>query len=177
MSSSPPTLSGPDACQVAALYDAHQPWLLTRLQQRLRNRAEAEDVASETFEKVIRSRQWQGLQEPRAYLTTIAKHILLRQWRRRDLEQAYLDALAQCAQAYQPSVEERAILLESLERIATALQGLSEKGRAAFLMSQLDNLTYAEIAERLGISVSMVRKYMAQGLRQCVQALETQSAG
>lgn len=177
MSSAPQTLSEPDAVQVAALYDAHQPWLLTRLSQRLRNHAEAEDVASETFEKVIRSRQWQGLQEPRAYLTTIAKHILLRQWRRRDLEQTYLEALALCEPACQPSVEERAILLESLERISAALQGLSDKARRAFLMSQLDNLGYAQIAEQLGVSVSMVRKYMAQGLRQCMQALEAQSEG
>ena len=60
------------------------------------------------------------------------------------------------------------MLLESLERLSRALDTLSPKARAAFLMSQLDGLTYAEIAEKVGVSASMVRQYMAQGLRCCL---------
>lgn len=173
----PPPLSSHDAEHAATLWVAHQPWLLARLQQRLRNHAEAEDVASETFERILHTRRLRGLHEPRAYLTTIAKHILLRNWRRRDLEQAWLEALAQCTPACYPSVEERVILLESLTRIDQALEGMSQKGRTVFLLSQLDGLTYAQIGDRMGLSISMVRKYMAQGLRQCMQAMDQQAAG
>ena len=160
-----------DAALAASLFTGHQGWLLQRLLLRLRNRAEAEDVVSETFVRVLHAGRLSAIREPRAYLTTVAKSILLQQWRRRDIEQAYLDTLAQLPDAVQPSPEERAVLLESLERLSRALDTLSPKARAAFLMSQLDGLTYAEIAEKVGVSASMVRQYMAQGLRCCMAAV------
>ena len=164
----PPT----DHALAASLFTGHQGWLLQRLLARLRNRAEAEDVTSETFLRVLHAGSLAAIREPRAYLTTVAKHILLQQWRRRDIEQAYLDTLALLPDAVQPSLEERAVLLESLARLARALDTLSPKARAAFLMSQLDGLSYAEIAGKLGVSASMVRQYMAQGLRCCLAAVD-----
>lgn len=167
-----PPLSAADTAAAASLFQDHHGWLLSRLHQRLRNMAEAEDVASESFLRVMGYRRIQGMQEPRAYLTTVAKSVLMQFWRRRDLERAWVDSLALLPEAFAPSPEERALWLESLERIARALDGLSPKARQAFLLSQLDGLTYAEIATQLGVSSSMVRKYMAQGLQQCMQAKE-----
>jgi RNA polymerase sigma-70 factor (ECF subfamily) len=167
-----PPLSAADSAAAASLFTDHHSWLLGRLRQRLRNTAEAEDVASEAFARVIGYRRLQALQEPRAYLTTVAKSILLQLWRRRDLERAWIDSLALAPETFTPSPEERALWLESLERIAQALDGLSPRARQAFLLSQLDGLTYAQIAERLGVSASMVRKYMAQGLQQCMHAVD-----
>lgn len=166
------TLSAADAAVASTLFNDHHSWLLGRLCQRLRNTAEAEDVASESFLRVMNYRCVQQLQEPRAYLTTVAKSVLLQYWRRRDLERAWIDSQALWPQAMAPSPEERALLLESLERIALALDGLPLKARTAFLLSQLDGLSYAEIAAQLGVSASMVRKYMAQALQQCMQTLE-----
>ena len=71
-----------------------------------------------------------------------------------------------------PSPEERALLLEALFAIDRALDGLSVKARTAFLYSQLDGLTYAEIGERLGVSASMVRQYMAKALACCYMAID-----
>lgn len=152
----------------------HQPWLLGRLHQRLNNRADAEDLASETFLRVVAQPDLGTVDTPRAFLTTIAKRVLFDFWRRRDLERAYLDAIAHLPEALAPSPEERALLMESLTGIARALDGLPDKARRAFLMSQLDALTYADIAERLAVSASMVRKYMAQGWQACAQALDAQ---
>lgn len=41
----------------------------------------------------------------------------------------------------------------------------------AYLLSQIDGLTYADIAAELGVSVSRVRQYMAQALARCYVAL------
>ncbi|UJB67192.1 sigma-70 family RNA polymerase sigma factor [Acidovorax sp. YS12] len=155
----------------AAFFAEHQPWLLGRLHQRLRNRADAEDLASETFVRVVAQPDLAAVGTPRAFVATLAKRVLFDFWRRRDLERAYLDAIAHLPEALAPSPEERALLLESLEGIARALDGLPDKARRAFLMSQLDERTYADIATRLGVSASMVRKYMVQGWQACAQAL------
>jgi len=151
----------------AQLFSEHQPWLLQRLSYRLRNRADAEDLTSETFLRVITRPQADALEAPRAYLATVAKRLLINLWHRRELEQAYLDALAGLPQAVSPSPEERALLVESLEAIAHALDAQPDKARQAFLMSQLDGLTYAQIAQQLGVSASMVRRYMARCWEAC----------
>nr|WP_027015622.1 sigma-70 family RNA polymerase sigma factor [Comamonas composti] len=163
--------------QARQLYVGHHAWLLSRLQARLRNRAEAQDLASETFVHVLAARQPTRVEEPRAFLTTIAKRLLFTQWRRRELERAYLEALAQCPQELAPSPEDRALLLETLEYIARALDGLPLKARQTFVMSQIEGLTYPLIAERLGISHSTVRRHMAEGFRRIAVALAHQDAG
>ena len=59
----------------------------------------------------------------------------------------------------------------SQDTFVRLLGQLSSKARAAFLYNRLDGLGHAEIAERLGVSPSRVRQYLAQGLRQCYIAL------
>lgn len=163
--------------QAQQLFAGHHHWLLSRLQARLRNTAEAQDVASETFLRIVTTPQSMPIKEPRAFLTTIAQRLLFTLWRRRELERAYLEALAQRQDAVAPSPEERALLLETLETIAQALDGLPLKARQTFLLSQLDGLTYHAIAEQLGISHSTVRRHMAAAFRSIAVAQLQQHAG
>ncbi|WP_198086667.1 sigma-70 family RNA polymerase sigma factor [Variovorax sp. E3] len=165
----PCTPGVPDGSLAARIFAEHQPWLLQRLRARMSNLADAEDLASETFLRVIVLPELPAIAMPRAFLTTIAKRLIFNLWRRRDLENAYLNAIAHLPEAQAPSPEERAVLLETLEAIATALDALPGKARRAFLMSQLDGLTYAEIGQQLGVSASMVRQYMAQGWQACAR--------
>lgn len=79
---------------LASLYVGYRPWLVDRLRFRLRNHADAEDLASETFLQVATGRDPAQIAEPKAYLSTIARRLLFHFWRRRELEQAYLQWLA-----------------------------------------------------------------------------------
>lgn len=163
--------------QAQQLFVGHHPWLLSRLKARLRNTAEAQDIAAETFLRVVAAPQPLAVHEPRAFLTTIAQRLLFTLWRRRELERAYLEALAQREDAFAPSPEERALLLETLETIAQALDGLPLKARQTFVLSQLDGLGYHAIAEELGISHSTVRRHMAEAFRRIAIAQLQQQAG
>ena len=158
------------------LFASHHGWLTARLQARLRSAADAQDVAAETFLQVLVSRHLGSVQEPRAFLSTIAKRLLFTLWRRRALEQAYLETLALRPEEFAPSPEDRAVLLETLEHIAQALDGLPLKARQAFVLSQIDGLGYQAIAGQLGISLSTVRRHMAEGFRRIAIALARQEA-
>lgn len=164
---------------VHQLFSDHHAWLIGRLQARLGNVADAQDLASETFVRVVGQGpgQLEALQEPRAFLTTIAKRLLFSLWRRRDLERAYLDTLALRPEESAPSPEERALLLETLEHIAQALEGLTLKAHQAFLLSQLDGVGYHAIAAELGISHSTVRRHMADAFGRIARAMARQQAG
>ena len=121
-------------------------------------------------------KELEEVREPRALLTTMAKRVLFNIWRRRDLEQAYMDALAAMPVPTYPSPEDRLITSQALLAIDSALDGLPPKARQAFLYSQLDGLTYAEIGEKLGVSASMVRQYMVRATLAVVTATENPPA-
>ncbi|WJN57561.1 hypothetical protein OH686_02360 [Pseudomonas sp. SO81] len=58
--------------------------------------------------------------------------------------------------------------MATLLQIDAMLRRLPGKVRDAFLMAQLDGLTYAQIAVKLGVSERMVKKYMAQAMLHCL---------
>lgn len=153
----------------AELYSAHHAWLINWLVRRVRNTADAADLAQDTFVRVIcrAAPELASVREPRAYLTSIAKGLVVDHWRRRDIEQAYLDALAQLPEAQTPSPEERLIVLETLMRIDALLDGLAPAVRSALLWARLDGATVPQIAERLSVSVATAERYLAKALRHC----------
>lgn len=152
-----------------ALYRDHGSWLEGWLRRRMGNAWDAADLRQDTFLRVLASSQTLAdLQEPRAYLLTVGKRLLSNFYTRRNLEQAYLDALANLPEACAPSPEQRWLLLETLQALDELLDGLPPLVRRAFLWSQLEGLGYREIAERLHVSERTVKRYMAQAYEHCL---------
>ncbi|WP_315125406.1 sigma-70 family RNA polymerase sigma factor [Comamonas antarctica] len=153
---------------LAHLYVQHHGWLRGWLRRRVGNSADAADFAHDTYIRVMESRTAvASMAEPRAFLTTVAKRVVANHLRHRAVEQAYLASIAHLPEPLAPSPEERALVLETLMELDALLDGLPPKVRSAFLWAQLDGLPYAEIAQRLGVSLSSVKQYMARALRHC----------
>lgn len=150
------------------LYREHHSWLLGWVQKRVACRLQAEDHAHDTFLRIIAKQDAQPIREPRAYLRTIAQGLLANHWRRSAIEQAYWESIACFPRELSPSPEEHALILSTLQEIDTLLDRLPSKVRRAFLLSQLDGLTYAEIGRQLGVSERMIKKYMAQAMLHCL---------
>lgn len=174
---------GVQIAPVAALYADHHAWLCSWLRRRLGNHADAADLAQDTFVRVIgrphcvdELHPCASLREPRAWLATIAHGLVVDHVRREVLRRAYEESLVGLPEALHPGPESRALLLETLTSIDAMLDGLGPKVRAAFLMSRLEGLGYAQIAVQLGVSLSSVEKYMATALRHCL-ALRTTAPG
>jgi len=112
-----------------------------------------------------------ALDEPRAFLTTVAQRVLFNHWRREQIERAYLEALAHRPEALAASPEERAVLLETLCEIDAQLNGLPIAVKRAFLLAQLDGASHADIATQLKISISTVKRHLVRAGTQCFFAL------
>ena len=151
-----------------SLYGAHNGWLKSWLTYKLKSAFDADDIAQDTFLRVMGSDALTTLRDPRSFLCTIAKRVMVDLFRRNALEKAWLEMLAQMPEALAPSPEERESQLEMLQLIDTMLDGLSGKAREAFLLSQLEGLTYSEIAVKLSVSVSSVKKYVAKAVEHCL---------
>ena len=154
---------------LSSLYRDHRSWLEGWLRRRLGNAWDAADLSQDTFLRVLASAQpIAQMQEPRAYLVTVGKRLLVNFHQRRSLEQAYLNALASLPPACVPSPEQRWLLLETLQALDELLDGLPAPVRRAFLWSQLEGVGYREIAERLQVSERTVKRYMAQAYEHCL---------
>ena len=158
------------ADSLTSLYRNHHGWLETWLRSKLGCTHQAADLAHDTFVRILGREECPAYREPRAYLTTIARGLLIDHWRRQDIERAWLETLAMAPQPLAPSPEEQALFLEALFHIDALLDQLKPTVREAFLLSQLDGLTYREIGERLGVGERMVKKYMAEAMMHCLLA-------
>ncbi|KAF1067597.1 MAG: putative RNA polymerase sigma factor FecI [Pseudomonas citronellolis] len=156
---------------VQALYSEHHGWLFTWLRRRLGNGCDAADLAQDTFVSVMVANAVRDIREPRPFLATIARRLMAHAYRRRLLETSYLEALAHLPEELAPSPEVRWLALEALQQVDQALDELPPAVREAFLLAHLQGLSYAEIAERLGVSSSSVKQYLARANRQCLFAI------
>ena len=155
--------------EIHHLYCDHHGWLQGWLARKLGNASDAADLAHDTFLRLLTRQTARSLgSEPRALLTHIAKGLVVDRWRRQDVERAYLETIAHLPEPEVPSPETRWLILETLYRIEAMLRDLPETSRQAFLMSQIDGLTYPQIAEELGVSLVSVKRYMRDAFLACL---------
>lgn len=117
------------------------------------NRAEAEDITSETFVRAWTSPGPIRVATVKGYLFTIARNLFLQGLRRRSrhvpLDQEMVDA------GVGPHL--RAEQESELKAVVARLQRLPEVDRAALVMRAVEEMPYDEIARALGISLSAAK--------------------
>lgn len=152
---------------VQYIYEQHHSWLHGWLKGKLHNACDAADVAHDTFVRILGGRHAAQIIEPRDYLATIARGLVIDRYRRRAIERAYIQTLAERPEATAISEEDKAIIIETLVAVDKALCGLGERARRIFMLSQLEGLTYQQIADQLQVSLTTVKKHMIRALTEC----------
>ncbi len=149
------------------LYRANAPRLL-RFFARRAGREEAGDLVHETFARFagLEESKRSEVDRPEAYLGTVAANLLRDRARlaaRRALDRHdALDENRTPASDPHQLLEDR----DALVRLERAVARLHPRRRRIFLLHRLEHLTYAEIAEEVGMSVKGVKKQMAKALAQ-----------
>jgi len=95
-------------------------------------------------------------------------------WRRRQIEQMWLEELAARPEAVAPSAEHQVIVIQALLEIDGMLRSMPVKAANAFVMAVACEMSDKEVAQELGVSTRMVRKYVAQAMLHCLM-LEARS--
>ncbi|WDY59181.1 sigma-70 family RNA polymerase sigma factor [Pseudomonas sp. PSKL.D1] len=158
----------PDHAPVQQLYRSHHGWLQGWLYRRVHDRCDAADLSQDTFVKLLTHTPPAELREPRAYLATIARRLLLNLYRRRSLERAYLEALATLPEDDAPGAEHHAAMLEALHAVDQVLARLPEKARRAFLLSQLEGYSQEQIALEMAVNVRTVQRWLLRAFEECI---------
>ena len=130
------------------------------------NRADAEDITSETFVRAWVRHNAIRTETLRAYLLTIARNVFLEQLRRRK-RQVSLDDMH-----VDPSPSPERLVESQLEiaRVHRVLQAIAEIDRAAFVLRVQHDLPYAEISRVLQISVPAAKVKIHRVRKKLIEA-------
>ncbi|AFI83061.1 sigma-70 family RNA polymerase sigma factor [Methylophaga nitratireducenticrescens] len=160
--------------QLETIYKDHHNWLRGWLYQKVGCDQRAADLAQDTFVRLLQAQHKQTdftPEQPRAYLRTVANGLVIDYFRRRSLENAYQNALANMPEITMISEEERLLIRETLEQLDALINRLPARVKTIFLLSQLEGLTYAQIAKLTDVSLSTVKRDMQQAFIHCLTLL------
>jgi RNA polymerase sigma factor (sigma-70 family) len=148
--------------EVADWYERYRDSLRGYLSLRTRSAHDAEDIVQEAFLHLWFAGSSGPIQNPKAFLFTTASNLLKDQLRR-----AHMRATETAVQAGDVDIPDFASepsgVLESeqaLARILSTLIQLHPSTREVFLLDRLQLWSHANIASRIGVTVSMVEKHM-----------------
>lgn len=166
-----PVDSGREPLSVQETIRRHHGALLSFLRLRLRISHDADDVAQESY---IRMMQYEGSREirsPSSMLFRIAINVANDLGRselaRRASDQCSIDDVELVSEL--PSAEREIGACQDLELLQAVISQLSPKCREVFLLSRAQLMTYPEIALHCGISLKMVEKHISRALAVCTK--------
>jgi RNA polymerase sigma factor (sigma-70 family) len=161
---------GRDKGFVEKLFAQHRRALQAYFYRRIRTKADAPDLAQEVYVRMLRVSDPEAIRNPQLYLYTVASNLVKehsvldrRQASRLDVD----DASVQQRLGDLPSLDSQLEASEMATRLGATLEQLPARWRTALILQYRYGLTYREIADRLGVSSNMVKKYLAQGLGHC----------
>lgn len=166
----PPTIPQVDS---ATLLTELRPALIGYFRRRCGNTAEAEDLAQDVILRALSHARWTSVEEAKGYIFQIA----VNRWRERgrrklthvievDDDEGHMLAASE-----EIALERIVAGEEELRKVVDALSELGERTRAVLVLCRFEQMKQADIAEKLGISVSAVEKHLVKGLAHVMRRL------
>jgi RNA polymerase sigma factor (sigma-70 family) len=159
---------------IEALYREESARLLRSLTRRTASTEEARDLVQEIFCRLARLGRGtlERVERPQAYLSRMAANLLLdrakRASRRMTASHVPADEAMLVGTDQQRLLEAR----DMLQRVEAAVLRLRPKPREIFMAHRVEGLSYAEIAQRTGLSVKGVEKQMSKAIAELDRLLE-----
>ncbi len=128
-----------------------------------RDRDKAEDIVQEVFVSLWQRRRQVEIAVLKAWLLQAVRFQVLKAFRQEKADAGFIERLAHVSQVINES--DPAVLKELQELIPAVIHSLPTDQQEIFRMHREGQLTYREIAEKLGISVKTVEKKMSLALK------------
>ncbi len=160
----------PGGVTLGELYRVEAPRLLRYVEHRTGERHAALDLVHDAFARLAGVGSLSELINPAAYLQRITRNLLVDR-ARRSAPVTLVGLEEWDAQA--PAAQEETLAAEDLlQRYEDAVAGLPERTRTIFLLHRADDLTYRQIARRLGVTVWTVEYHMKRAILHLARTLD-----
>lgn len=161
---------------LSSLIRDHDDVLRRFVRRRVTNKEEAPDVVQDVYVRIMQHVDAANLMDrPRGYLLLTARNVILdrdRQRRARAEHDARILGSGSGSTSHGETPENLLQSHEGLEILKRVLLTLPPDHRQVFLLSRMEELSYREIGERLGISIRSVERYMSETLLLLQEKLE-----
>ncbi len=157
---------------VGRLFREHNEALIRFLMARLRSYQDAREVAQEAYVRLLSLDELSAVSYLRAFLFKTAANLAIDRQRRaaalvRATELPLFNELADVRTPERRTADSQTV--HALERLIAAMPA---KCRQAFVLYEFDGFEFTAIADRMGISERMVRKYVMRALLHCRAQLD-----
>ncbi len=157
---------------VERLFREHNEALIRFIRARVGSQHEAHEVAQEAYVRLLRLDEPGAVSYLRTFLFRTAANIAIDRQRRHQTHDqlARLPAFREFTDLRTP---ERQVAGEQLlRRLGNLVEAMPAKCRQSFVMHQIHGVPATTVAARLGISESMVRKYVVRALLHCRERMD-----
>lgn len=168
--------AAPPVLDLQALFAEHQNEICAYLRAKFGDGPpEPDEIAQAAFLKLSGLPKDQVIENPRAFLYSTARNLMIDELRKKQRRDAHRRAtLGESAEESLDVLTPERVLLAK-ERFAimrATLQDLPDRQRDVLILSRIEGLTYTEIAKRIGISETSVRRDIASGIAKLHRALK-----
>jgi RNA polymerase sigma factor (sigma-70 family) len=131
------------------------------------NAADVDDLTQDVFVRLAGPGGQTHLLKPEAFVFTLARNLVRDRARRLYTKASFQSIAAEDAQLScgRPTPERRLELEQDLEDVERLLAALKPTAREAFVLHRVHGESYAAIAARMNISVSMVEKHIMSAMQ------------
>jgi len=151
---------------VSDIYQRYNTGLTCFLNRRLDSKEDVDDVSQEVYLRLIRYLKLKELKPSLSLLFAIASNLLKDRFRRQKVheKEAHISIEDIDIAAPELSPEQLVQSKESIELFESVVKELNKNSRRAFILNRFKGLTYEQVARKMGISRSMVKKHIAHVL-------------
>lgn len=145
----------------------HRYWrvLLDIAFQRIKSKAAAQEIVQEVMISLFAKRKEIIITTSlEAWLKTALKYKVFNIYRSQQVYLAHVDEIMRQNQIMPLRPDEEMTLKEIREKVKYAASKLPDKCREVFMLSRFEQLSQQEIADKMGISVSTVKKHLTRAL-------------
>jgi RNA polymerase sigma factor (sigma-70 family) len=147
--------------------------LLSFIARKVKDRDAAADLAQESYARVIAiQRAGQAVADPRALLYRIARNLVVDR-HRRDVVRGETGLPEEDGeQVAEGMTAPPAMSSQGVEALLQTIEALPPRCRETFILYKFDGLSYAQIGERMGISVRTVEMQLQIAMDACWRCLD-----
>lgn len=150
---------------IRSLFLSHRQELKRYIRLKTNNEIDTEDIIQDAFCNVLGLKNFEDIENPKAYLYKTAANLAIDQIRKNKVRENYAQDQKLDESFEEHTIEKQMQAKRDLQAIANAMQHLPERSKRIFEMHRIEGKTYIEIGQELGISDNAVKKHIVKTLK------------
>lgn len=165
-----------DRTALSLLFDRHADSILGYACRLMGSQELAEDISQEVWLKVVRAASsYSGQGNFRAWIKTVTRNTsfnaIKKNQRLQPVEDVETKVDSEGEGQYRKTLEEDYLVKAKLDRVKAAIDELPEMQRLALVTLMYEDVSYEQIAEQLGVSLSSVKSLLFRARKTLVESL------